>query len=117
MADTEPAAGEMATVTGWGLTDVDNDSLPIHLQVVSVPIIGRQECKALNGFLTKSMLCAGFEGGKGVCTYDSGSPLVVEGKLVGVVNFSAGCAEHHSPAVYANIVVLTDFLVSNTGIV
>ena len=111
-----PVDREIAAVTGWGMTDIHNESLAVHLQAVSVPIVDREECRSLLGGLTKNMLCAGYEEGKGVCNYDSGGPLVVAGKLVGVVNFPTGCAVAAKPAVYVNVAVLRDFIVLNAGV-
>ena len=117
LATEDPQPGEMATVTGWGFTIPDEFSQSTELQAVAVPIVDFQECQVgYAGILTRNMLCAGFDAGKGICTSDSGGPLVVEGKLVGVVSFSIGCGENETPAVYADIAELRNFVVSNTDI-
>lgn len=61
-------AGSISEISGWGiLADGTN---PSQLQVVEVPIISLEECKAANGdeFVTDRMFCAVFpEGGKDAC--------------------------------------------------
>ncbi|KAJ9597879.1 hypothetical protein L9F63_011245 [Diploptera punctata] len=114
LATVDPAASEVGVVTGWGLTS-ETGSMSTQLQSVQLPIIDFEECENVYGyFLTKNMICAGIEGGKGICSSDSGGPLVVDGKLVGIVSFSTGCAYAGKPGVYADVPALLDFVKSNT---
>lgn len=41
--------------------------------------------------------------GKGSCEGDEGSPLVVNGELVGIASFGHGCGRKNFPGVSANI--------------
>lgn len=62
-------AGTNSTVTGWGTT-TEGGSLPSILQVVQVPIVSLEECRAAYGQadVTDRMVCAGYtEGGKDAC--------------------------------------------------
>ena len=116
MATVDPDADEIGVVTGWGLTSETGTFADI-LQSLQVPIVSERECsQAYSGFITKNMLCAGYEAGKGICSSDSGGPLAVAGKLVGIVSFSTGCGEAGKPGVYADIPALRDFVISNTDL-
>lgn len=111
LATTAPAAGTMATVSGWGILTEDegNDGGVPDLMYVDVPIVDHEECKKdylknNAGDITSRMICAGYkEGGKDSCSGDSGGPLVVNNTLVGVVSFGQGCAEPDYPGVYADV--------------
>lgn len=47
------------------------------------------------------MFCAGYEDGKrDACTGDSGGPLLLDGKLFGVISWGTKCAEKMKPGVY-----------------
>ncbi|KAJ4451714.1 hypothetical protein ANN_03184, partial [Periplaneta americana] len=100
LATSEPSAGEIATVTGWGTTS-SGGSLPSQLQVVSLPIVSRAECNqdySSYGGITDTMICAAEQqGGKDSCQGDSGGPLVVNGKQAGIVSWGVGCAEQGYP--------------------
>lgn len=67
-----------------------------HLNFIEVIVLTHIECTLrLSGFaifLRTNHICtqAGF--GRGACTFDSGSPVVAGGELVGVVSFVVPCA-------------------------
>nr|AAZ78212.1 trypsin [Blattella germanica] len=119
LATSEPSAGEVATVSGYGTTS-SGGSLPNQLQVVQVPIVDRQQCNeayADYDGITANMICAAVpEGGKDSCQGDSGGPLVVGGKLAGIVSWGVGCGSPGYPGVYSNVATLRDFVVSETGV-
>ncbi|KAJ9597897.1 hypothetical protein L9F63_011263 [Diploptera punctata] len=118
LAKSEPAAGAISIVSGWG-TLTSGGSSPITLQVVSVPVVSHESCNSaysLYGGITRTMICAGAEqGGKDACQGDSGGPMVVDDELVGVVSWGVGCANARYPGVYANVAILRSFVVENTG--
>ncbi|PSN49651.1 hypothetical protein C0J52_14792 [Blattella germanica] len=119
LAASEPNAGEIATVSGWGTTSSGGSTLSNQLQVVQVPIVDRQQCNdaySEYGGITRNMICAGLEeGGKDSCQGDSGGPLVVNGELAGIVSWGAGCGSADFPGVYSNVATLREFVVSETG--
>jgi len=109
--------GTELVVVGNGLTDYDMWTKTDSLQMVEVPVISLDTCKAwLKNFaLTMEMLCAGYEkGGKDACIGDSGGPLFLPAEktdatngattLVGVVSWGTrGCASPRTPGVYARM--------------
>lgn len=63
------ATGTIGSVTGWGRVS-ETESTSSQLQVVSVPLVSLDECKADYGSttVTDRMVCAGYpEGGKDAC--------------------------------------------------
>ncbi|KAL2825253.1 trypsin-like cysteine/serine peptidase domain-containing protein [Aspergillus pseudoustus] len=114
-----PAAGTIATATGWGALQEGGD-VSETLQYVEVPIVNKSECaRDYQGFgnITASMLCAGApEGGKDACQGDSGGPLVADGVLVGITSWGNGCARAGYPGVYSSPAYFRDFITSVTGI-
>ncbi|KAJ9575332.1 hypothetical protein L9F63_025718, partial [Diploptera punctata] len=124
LATVEPAAGTLATVTGWGTLSYMGEFLSSILQVVHVPIVSYETCNhayILYGGITDKMICAAAErGGKDACQGDSGGPLVVENEdgeleLVGVVSWGIGCAQARYPGVYASVPSLISFIQEHTG--
>nr|AAX33734.1 MPA3 allergen [Periplaneta americana] len=120
LASSEPSAGQIATVSGWGTTSEGGSTLPSQLQVVSVPIVSRSECNQAYsdyGGITDDMICAAEQqGGKDACQGDSGGPLVVNGQLAGIVSWGVGCAEQGYPGVYSNVASLKGFITEQTGV-
>jgi len=122
LTSTEPAAGSIAVVSGWGYT-LSSDgvlNLPSKLQAANVFIVSRPECDyvyAAYGGITQSMICANVPGGgKGPCEGDNGGPLVFGGKLVGIMSWGNGCGSAQYPMVYSNVAYLKDFITQQTGV-
>jgi trypsin len=120
LTSTEPAAGALAVVSGWGTLNFGDSDLPLQLQAVDVNITSRAECNNaydIYGGITENMICAAVPGGgKDACQGDSGGPLVVDGQLVGIVSWGVGCAEADYPGVYSNAAALRSFVTEQTGV-
>jgi trypsin len=120
LTDTEPAAGDLAVVSGWGTLSSESSSLPSQLQAVEVDITSRAVCNnayAEYGGITINMICGAVPGGgKDSCQGDSGGPLVVRNSLVGIVSWGIGCAEPDYPGVYSNVATLKSFVTDETGV-
>lgn len=90
-------------IAGWGWTEGGNhlnpeNFFPVyseHLNYIEVNVLSHVECTLrLSGwavFLRTNHICT-FGRGVGVCTFDSGSPVVADGAVVGVVSFVVPCA-------------------------
>ncbi|KAJ0171008.1 hypothetical protein K1T71_013207 [Dendrolimus kikuchii] len=120
LSDLRP--GTMVSVSGWGTIWPNIDEMVQILRRVSVPIIPFEICqkmpKPLYCNLTSRMFCAGYleTGGKDTCKGDSGGPVVVNGKLVGLVSFGEGCAMKYQPGVYSILPLARDWIRSVTGL-
>ncbi|XP_056373760.1 ovochymase-1 isoform X2 [Hyla sarda] len=124
--------GTLCVTSGWGRVNESGETSKI-LQEVTLPILDDDTCRsALTSVglpaLHKSMLCAGFPGGgRDACQGDSGGPLVCRRRrsntwvLVGSTSWGAGCgraweasttksAALGSPAIYAKVSAIVDFL-------
>ncbi|EDV57441.1 trypsin alpha-3 [Drosophila erecta] len=110
LADSEPAAGTKASVSGWGEIGLFGIS-PSFLLETSVGLVDPNYCRRSYRYLTKAMICAAALG-KDSCQGDSGGPLVSGGQLVGIVSFGYGCANPFFPGVYANVAHLKPWILN-----
>ncbi|CBX98988.1 hypothetical protein IAQ61_001266 [Plenodomus lingam] len=117
-AGSDPAAGSVATVAGWGTLTSGSQSLPVNLQKVDVPIVSRTTCRSNYGqsAITNNMICAGLtQGGKDSCQGDSGGPIVSSSKqLIGLVSWGDGCAAPGKPGVYTRVAAVLSFINANS---
>lgn len=101
-----PEEGASVTLSGWGKPRI-GAPLASELQQVSMSILSPARCEAVYKkvlFKKESMLCVGSQqGGKGSCEGDRGSPLVQDGRLVGVVGFQKDCGLKGDPSVFARV--------------
>jgi len=113
------AAGTVATVMGWGGTEVNGGAPSPKLLEVDVPVVDQITCdETMKSFgpFDEKMLCAGLaEGGKDSCFGDSGGPLVVNVgsriEQIGIV--SAGgdlCAQPNEYGTYTRVERYADWI-------
>nr|AAB57732.1 pretrypsinogen-like serine protease [Dissostichus mawsoni] len=101
-----PYGGLSCSVSGWGIAKLGGEAyMPTLLQCLNVPIVDQQVCEnTYPGLISTTMVCAGYmEGGKDACNGDSGSPLVCDGEVQGLVSWGQGCAEPNYPGVYVKL--------------
>lgn len=108
-------AGLNASISGWGVTNLEDGELSRYLQIVIVPIVDQELCVSIHEKqipVTDSMICAGLigEGGKDSCGGDSGGPLVIDNVLQGVVSWGVGCGYEDYPGVYVRTAVFRDWI-------
>lgn len=100
---TRYAPGTTATTYGWGMTgsNPDVDTLADTLQRVTQPLRSDAECSENldtslgipGAYKAGHMICAGNGGtgdnstGKATCPGDSGSPMIVNGRIIGVTSW------------------------------
>ncbi|XP_029306660.1 trypsin-like [Cottoperca gobio] len=101
-----PYGGLSCSVSGWGNTALGGEVyMPTLLQCLDVPIVDNQVCENIYpGMISPRMVCAGYmDGGRDICNGDSGSPLVCDGEVHGLVSWGQGCALPNYPGVYVKV--------------
>jgi secreted trypsin-like serine protease len=95
--------GAPAQVLGWGTTS-ESDLLNDRLRQANIPLVADSRCAAAYGdaFDHRDMVCAGTTHAD-TCQFDSGGPLVVQGRLAGVTSWAYGCARDGYPGVYTRL--------------
>ena len=86
-------AGKTAVLSGWGKIG-KNKPYSSHLKEADVEVYPKPECYGdLSSLITPDMFCAGKANYKGVCSGDSGGPIVMEDEnnngyysLIGVIS-------------------------------
>ncbi|MEV8378312.1 S8 family serine peptidase [Kribbella sp. NPDC056861] len=76
---------------GYGKKDFDDNTQDVTLDKASLPIVdGSQVCNGVGaGFKPATMICAGYSDGRvSILPGDSGGPLIVQGKVIGVASWS-----------------------------
>lgn len=113
--DADTAAyrpGTMGAVYGWGrLGPTGPDTTVLH--EVDVPVVADGTCQRLYDTVVSgprydphAMFCAGYvmppnETGPDACHGDDGGPLVIDGRLAGIVSWGVGCGRY--PSFYTKI--------------
>jgi trypsin len=110
-ANTWPALGEQATISGWGTTTLSGSSSPLlrsaTVQILSSPT--DPKCGEYgSSFVPSNHVCAGMpQGGVDACQGDSGGPLNVVNNgaavLAGIVSSGSGCADPKYPGLYTRV--------------
>ncbi|MFE9839903.1 trypsin-like serine protease [Streptomyces sp. NPDC005551] len=110
--------GLTGTVYGWGLTSgADGAQLSTKLRRAALPLVDDATCDSAmrsvlgeDAFAEGSMFCAGTpasgtdEGTKSPCNGDSGGPVIVNGKIVGIVSWGvAGCTAKGAYPVFTKV--------------
>jgi secreted trypsin-like serine protease len=95
--------GAAAQVFGWGTTS-ERDLVNTRLRQATIPLVSDERCTAAYGesFDHRDMVCAGSPHDD-TCQFDSGGPLVVNGRLAGLTSWAYGCARAGYPGVYTRL--------------
>ncbi|XP_051977307.1 trypsin-2-like [Xyrauchen texanus] len=107
-----PPAGTMCNISGWGMTNITTKEVPDKLQCLEVSTVSDRDCdNAYPGIITESMFCAGYlEGGKGACYGDSGSGLVCNGVLQGIVSAGGICVGENELGIYTKVCIFNTWI-------
>ncbi len=110
---TSYKAGTSATVYGWGRTSSTSQDISQTLKTATLPIQSDSTCAtAYTGsvFVAGHMVCAGNpatgsdSGTTTTCNGDSGGPLIVNNRIVGVVSWGvANCVAKGAYAVFTKV--------------
>jgi len=84
------APGKVGVGVGYGKKDHDDNSRDVTVDKADFPIREPRNCSGVGaGFREETMICAGFpDGNPTILPGDSGGPLIVDGKVVGVASWS-----------------------------
>ncbi|KAK9300704.1 hypothetical protein QLX08_006729 [Tetragonisca angustula] len=98
---------DVAVVSGWGRLRQGGPTT-VNLQRVNILIADQEYCKHIYNKahynVYDTQVCAyDPKVEKGSCNGDSGGPLTVNGKLVGLVSWAMGCALTDYPTVYTRV--------------
>ncbi len=93
LSATRPREGQLGQVYGWSPVSFElQDQCYAHLK--SLRIVDPTLCIADDSVNSASIVCARPEvGGKNTCGGDSGSPILVDGKIAGVTSWGPACGE------------------------
>ena len=100
--------GTLARILGWGVTKegaLDGG----RLRTATVPVVADSLCASSasygSAYNATQYTCAGnyAHGGVDTCDYDSGTPLVIDGRIAGVTSWGVGCARPHFPGLYTRV--------------
>ncbi|MFD9588184.1 trypsin-like serine protease [Streptomyces sp. NPDC059980] len=106
------ASGTKATLYGWGRTTSTNQNISETLKTATLPVNSDTTCKSAYGseFVAGHMVCAGARatgtdtGTTTACNGDSGGPLIVNSRIVGVVSWGVkDCVAKGAYSVFSKV--------------
>ncbi|KAG8041997.1 hypothetical protein G9C98_007305, partial [Cotesia typhae] len=110
-------AESVAVISGWG-TLQEGGKTPVVLQKTEVFIASQSYCKQVHtdagSNIHETHICAYDPVHEtGPCNGDSGGPLMVDNKLVGLASWVRGCASTMYPTVYTRVPSFLDWIEAN----
>ncbi|XP_018565684.1 brachyurin [Anoplophora glabripennis] len=104
--------GDKATLIGWGQTE--SVSLSLVLRGVNATIMTNDACGNVNPTYKEVIrpmhICTYGTGTVGVCSGDSGGPLLVDGVQVGITSFGTEICTLGMPSVFTRITEFQDWI-------
>lgn len=106
------ASATEATLYGWGRTTSTTQDISETLKTATLPVNSDTTCKSAYGseFVAGHMICAGKaatgsdSGTTTACNGDSGGPLIVNGRIVGVVSWGVkNCVAEGAYSVFSKV--------------
>ncbi|OXU16728.1 hypothetical protein TSAR_011908 [Trichomalopsis sarcophagae] len=110
----EVRASTPATVPGFGRTSEHDQTSKVlkktTINIEDLSFCNEQYKKSKLNF-RDTQICAYSSEHRGICKGDSGGPLIVSGKVVGITSFTnAGCADSSYPSVFTKISKYIDWI-------
>nr|ACR15971.2 serine protease 37 [Mamestra configurata] len=112
----EDFAGDIGIASGFGKTADIGGVVPNQpLSYVDLPVISNEVCaQTFGGFVLPSNVCTSGEGGKNICSGDSGGPLAItrddKPLLIGITSFGTSQCEGGHPSAYARVTFYMDWV-------
>nr|XP_019548588.2 chymotrypsin-2-like [Aedes albopictus] len=119
MGDSLVPEAAIGTICGWGSTSYGSTA-SVMLQYMEVRTLNNDECRLRHGWLNRSKvhdssICTYSKVGQGTCMGDSGSALIVNGALEGLVSWGVPCAAG-MPDVYTRVASHRAWVLRTTGL-
>ncbi|XP_066591615.1 ovochymase-1-like [Prorops nasuta] len=106
-------AGDEVVISGWGRTAFGGPKSNV-LKRVNILIIGQEYCKRMyekTDKIYETQICTyDPKASKGACYGDSGGPLTLNGKVIGIVSWAKACALTDYPTVYTRVSSYVDWI-------
>ncbi|OXU25365.1 hypothetical protein TSAR_011380 [Trichomalopsis sarcophagae] len=122
----EIATNTPVVLTGWGRLISSTSATPLILQKALIYVADQEFCRVKNAevrqMVLKTNICAyNSNVRRGQCNGDSGGPLSIGRKLVGIVSFSYKepnpmCASTTYPGVYTRVSEYIDWIVAHATV-
>lgn len=102
-----------AILSGWGISKPPG-RVPDKMEYLIVYTISNTECQVLNPDveISNQELCTYISRRENGCVADSGSPLISNGKLIGILSWGKFCS-NSGPDVFTRITDFTDWIIKN----
>lgn len=85
-----------------------------ELRKVSLSVSEHQECLDIyadnDSKVTERMLCAKVDEENATCSTDGGSPMIVDGVLVGIASWVKECGNPLYPSVFTDVSTVSDWI-------
>ncbi|KAH8234770.1 hypothetical protein KR032_002942 [Drosophila birchii] len=112
-------AGQTAIASGWGLTSDSASAVTSKLQYADMKVIANSVCQQSYGsaVVTSGVICVASVNEVSTCSGDSGGPLALDSKLIGVTSFvsSKGCEKNY-PAGFTRVTSYLDWIKTKSGV-
>ncbi|KAG7201534.1 hypothetical protein KM043_004285 [Ampulex compressa] len=97
-------------IAAWGSTSFPNGQVSENLQHITLNTLPQEQCATyLRGAITPTEFCTFLAPGSGTCQGDSGSGVMLQDCIVGLVSHGIPCA-HGIPDVQTNVYMVLDFI-------
>uniref|UniRef100_U5ETW5 Putative chymotrypsin 1 n=1 Tax=Corethrella appendiculata TaxID=1370023 RepID=U5ETW5_9DIPT len=109
------ASGVVTTFVGWGSVVPNIDIFPNDLQVLYQKSLTNSDCRSIfidDSSVNVGNICAYIQEGQTTCKRDHGSPLVANGKLIGLLTLNVQCTGR-KPDVFVDIAYYSNWITQN----
>ncbi|KAJ8683769.1 hypothetical protein QAD02_019561 [Eretmocerus hayati] len=112
--DEEIETGTVGIVIGWGFTENDRRNKNDHSYKINMTVLDDEVCKQEydQEYESGKMICAinNEHKGKDICWFDYADPLVIDGRLAGIVLGNEDLCTGNKPVIFAKIAHYHDWI-------